>query len=82
MEAAHLVGVGELDHVPGAVDVRPLGGLFVGLHVIDRGKVEQMVDRLVEAVDAQPLFRQVTAHRHDAALGSAQALHQRVELAP
>ena len=81
MEAAHLVGVGELDHVPGAVDVA-LSEASSSASVIDRGKVEQMVDRLVEAVDAQPLFRQVTAHRHDAALGSAQALHQRVELAP
>ena len=81
VEAAHLVRVRELDHVARAVHVRPLRGLLVGLHVVHRGEVEEVVDRLVEALDPQPGLGQVAGHRHDPSLGSVEALHERVELA-
>ena len=80
VEAAHLVLVGELDHVTGAVHVGPLRGLLVGLHVVHGGEMEEVVDRLVEALDAQAGLRQVPGHRDDPALGGAEPLDERVEL--
>jgi hypothetical protein len=82
VEAAHLVRVRELDHVPGAVHVRPLRGLLLGLHVVHRGEVEEVVDRLVEPLDPQAGLGEVAGHRHDPSLGSAEPLNQCVELAP
>jgi hypothetical protein len=73
--------VGELDHVPGALDVRPLHRLLVGGHVVDRGEVEKVVDRLGEALDAQGRLGQVAGHRNDPPLWRAEALDERVQLA-
>ena len=73
--------VGELDHVLGALDVRLLHGLLVGRHVVDRGEVEEVVDRLVEALDAEPRLGQVAGHRHDPALLAPSRCDERVELA-
>jgi hypothetical protein len=50
VEAPDPVGVRERDHVPGPLDVRPLGGVLVGLDVVDRGEVEEVV-----AVSNSPL---------------------------
>ena len=63
VEAADVVGVGELDHVPRAVDVRPDRGLLFRLDVVDGGQVEQVVDLLVEGVDPQTRCGQVSGHR-------------------
>jgi hypothetical protein len=81
VEAAHSVGVCELDHVLRALDVGALGGLFVSLHVVDRGEVEQVVDAFVEALDSEPGLRQVPGHRDDAAVRGVETLDERVELA-
>ena len=53
VEAPDLVRVRELDHVLRALDVRALRGLLVGLDVVDGRQVEEMVDRLVEVLDAE-----------------------------
>ena len=81
VEAPDLDRVGELDHVLGALGVGLLHGVLVGGHVVDGGEVEEVVDRLVEALDAEPGLRQVAGHRHDASLVGPEPLDQRVELA-
>ena len=45
MEAARPQRVGELEGVAGAADVQRLVGGVVGGHVVDRGEVEEVVDR-------------------------------------
>ena len=82
MEAPDVVGVGELDDVARALDVGLLRGLLVGLHVVDRGEVEEVVDLLGEVVDPEALLEQVAVHGHDPALVGAQLLDQGVDLAP
>ena len=82
VEAPDVVSVRELDDVLRAVDVRALGGLLVGLDVVDGGEVEEVVDRLLEAPDPERRPRQVARDRLDAALRGAQPLQERVELAP
>ena len=47
-----------------ALDVGLFHGLLVGGHVVDRGEMEEVVDVLVEAVDPEPLLRQVARDRH------------------
>ena len=81
VEAADLVRVRELDHVLRAVHVRPLGRLLVGLHVVHGREVEEVVDLLVEALDAESRLGEVAGHWHDPSLLGAEALDQRVELA-
>ena len=81
VEAPDLVRVRELDHVLRALDVRALRGLLVGLDVVDGRQVEEVVDRLVEALDAEPGLREVARHRHEPPLGGVEPLGQRVELA-
>jgi hypothetical protein len=66
VEAPNVVGVRELDDVLRAVDVRALGGLLIGLDVVNGGEVEQVVDRLVEAPDPEPRPRQVARDGLDA----------------
>ena len=80
VEAADVVGVGELDHVLGAVHVGADRVLLGGLDVVDGGEVEEVVDLLVEALDAEAGLGEVARHRHDAVAG-VQALGQRVDLA-
>ncbi len=82
VKAPDLVPVRELDHVLRALDVRPLRGFLVGLDVVDRGEMEEMVDRLVERRDPEPGLREIARDRTDPALGCAEPLHERVELAP
>ena len=81
VKAPDVVGVRELDHVLGALDVGLLRGLLVGLDVVHRGEVEEVVDLLVEVLDAEAGLGQVAVHRHDPALGRAEALDQGVDLA-
>jgi hypothetical protein len=81
VEAAHLERVRELDHVLGALGVGLLHGLLLGGHVVDRREVEEVVDRLAEALDAQRRLGEVACHRLDAAFGGPQPLHERVDLA-
>ncbi len=78
VEAADLVRVCELDDVAGPLDVRAARALLVGLHVVDGGEVEEVVDALVEALDAEAVLGQVADHRHDALL-RAEPLGERVE---
>ena len=59
VEAPHLDRVGELDHVARAIDVGAPQRILVGLHVVDRGEVEEVVDLLVEALDAEPFLGEV-----------------------
>ena len=82
VEAPDVVRVRELDHVLRALDVRALGGLLVGLHVVHGREVEEVVDLLVDALDAEPRLRQVAGDRDDPSLLGTQALDERVELAP
>ena len=81
VEAADLDRVGELDHVPGALGVGALHRVLVGGHVVDRGEVEEVVDRLAEALDAEPRLGEVAGHTDDSSLGRVQASDQRVQLA-
>jgi hypothetical protein len=76
MEATDLDRVRELDDVPGALDVRLLHRLLVRAHVVDRGEVEEVVDRRREALHAQSRLGEVARDRYDASLGRAQSLHQ------
>ena len=81
VEAADVVGVGELDHVSGAVDVRPHRGLLLGLDVVDGGQVEQVVDLLLEGLDAESRRGEVSGHGHDPTLGGVETGDQVVDLA-
>ena len=63
--------VRELDHVPGALDVRDLLRLGVRGHVVDRREVEEVVDLAVEPAevrvrDAEARLREVSDDRDDA----------------
>ena len=77
VEAAHVVGVGEVDHVARALHVGLLGGLLVGLHVVHGGQVEQVVDLLGEVLGSQLVLEEVTGDGHDPALVGAQVADQR-----
>ena len=81
VEAPDVVRVRELDDVLGALDVRPLRALLVGLDVVHRGQVEEMVDLLVEALDSETRLREVAGHRHYPPLWGVEALDERVQLA-
>jgi hypothetical protein len=81
VEAAHVVRVRELDDVLRALDVRLLRGLLVGLHVIDGGQMEEVVDLLVEPVDPEALLREVAGHGDDPAVVGVQPLRERIQLA-
>jgi hypothetical protein len=81
VEAPDLDRVGELDHVLGALGVGLLHRGLVGSHVVDRGEVEEVLDRLAEALDSEPRLGQVAGHWDDAALLGAQVLDQGVDLA-
>jgi hypothetical protein len=61
--------VGELDGVAGPVHVGPARALLVGLQVVDRREVEEVVDLLVEVLDPQGRLRQVAVDRDDSILG-------------
>ena len=61
--------VGELDGVAGPVHVGLARALLVGLHVVDRREVEEVVDLLVEVLDAEGRLRQVAVDRDDAVIG-------------
>ena len=78
MEAADVVRVGELDHVPRAVHVGAHRGLLVCLDVVDGREVEEVVDALVEAVDTESRLREVARHGHEAIAG-VEPLRKRVE---
>src|SRR5215208_7572607 len=75
-----VAGVGELDDVPRAVDVRLPHRLVVSGHVVDRREMEEVVDLLVEVLYAEAGLRQVARHRHDPVAG-AESLCERLELA-
>ena len=51
-------------------------GLLVGFDVVDGREVEEVVDRLVEALDAEAGLREVAGHRHDPSLGGAEPLRR------
>ena len=78
MEAPDVDRVGELDHVTGALHVRPRHGLVVCLHVVDGGEVEEVVDLLVEVLDPEALFREI-ADDGDEPVASPQALADLLE---
>jgi hypothetical protein len=80
VEAPHPPRVRELDHVVGALDVGGEHRLAGGLDVVDGGEVEEVVDRLVELLDAEPRLRQVAGHRRDVALGRPEAPGQVLDL--
>ena len=72
VEAADLRTVGELDRVHRALDVRDPDRLVIGLHVVDRSKVEEVVDLPGELfdrgfVEAEHRLGEVADHRHDLA---------------
>ena len=78
VEAADVDRVRELDDVARALDVRAHHRVLVGGHVVHRGEVEEVVDLLVEGVDAELLLRQVARHG-DEAVARAERLAQVVE---
>jgi hypothetical protein len=81
VEAPGADRVGELDHVLGALGVGLLHGVLGGGHVVDRGEVEEVVDRLAEALHAERRLRQVAGHGHDAAGVGPEPLDEGVDLA-
>ncbi len=81
VEPADLVRARELDDVLRALHVGALGRLLVGLDVVHGRQVEEVVDLLVEALDAQARLGEVPGHGHDPAVLGAEPLDQGVELA-
>ena len=71
VEAARLQRGGQLEGVAGAADVHRLVGGVVGGHVVDRGEVEEVVDRRrgarrpTSASTPRPASREVADDRHD-----------------
>jgi hypothetical protein len=57
VEAPDVDRVGELDDVLGPLVVGLLHGVLVGGHVVDGREVEEVVHRLLEALDAEPRLR-------------------------
>ena len=81
VEGADVDRAGELHDVACALHVGALHALLVRLHVVDRGEVEEVVDRLAEAVDSELLLGEVAGHRDDAIPG-AEPLREVVQAAP
>ena len=76
--------LGELDHVPGALDVGEPLALRVGRHVVDRREVEEMVDLSAQTLDVlvgdpEPRLAEVADDADDAVLRSAPAAAQLLE---
>jgi hypothetical protein len=80
VEAPHPPRVRELDHVVGALHVCREHRLAGDLDVVDGREVEEVVDRVLEALDAEPRLRHVAVHRGDAPRGRAEALCEGVHL--
>ena len=62
VEAPDVGRVRELDHVASAFDVR--------VHVVDRGEMEEVIDLLVEAVDAEALLGKVSGDGYETVAGA------------
>ena len=75
--------LGELDRLPGALDVGDALALRVRGHVVDRGEVEEVVDLALQLRDliaaAQVLLGEVADHRDDAVVVGAPAVLQLLE---
>ena len=85
VEMTRVHGLGELDGVPGALDVGHPLAVGVGGEVIDGGEVEEVLDLAVELgdlvlVEAEPLLGQVADDRDDSLVVGAEAGAQLVEL--
>ena len=85
MEVLGVHRFGQLQRVPGAFDVGDPLAVGVGSEVVDRGEVEEVLDLAVELLDvlgrdAEPLLREVTDDRDDAAVVVAEPVAQVVEL--
>ena len=86
VDAARLDGLGELDHVPGALDVRDPLRLGVGVHVVDGGEMEEVIDvprQLLDVLlgDAEPTLREVADDPDDPLLVDAPAVAELGEAA-
>ncbi len=86
MNAPGLDGVGQLDHVARALDVRDLLRVRVGGHVVDRREVEEVIDLSVQARNvlvghAQALLREVADDADDAVLADSPAVPELLETA-
>ena len=84
VHAPGIDGLGELDHVAGALDVRDALRLGVRGHVVDRGQVEEVVDLALEprevlVGDAEAGLGEVTDDADDAVLVDAPAVAQLLE---
>jgi hypothetical protein len=82
VKAPDVVRVRELDHVARAVHVGPHRLRLVGLDVVDRRQVKEMVDPLLAVLDPETGLVDVADDGDDATLAGSQALRQRVDLAP
>ena len=77
--------LGELDRLPGALDVRDALALCVRGHVVDRREVEEVVDLALQLRDliaaAQVLLGEVADHRDDPVVVRAPAVQELLEAA-
>ena len=85
VEMTGMDGLGQVDGVPGALDVGHPLTVGVGGEVVDRGQMEEVVDLAVELVDlvgvqAQAVLGQVADDRDDPLVVGAEACAQFVEL--
>ncbi len=78
VEAADVMRVHELDHVARALHVGAHHVVLARGHVVDRREVEEVVDLLVEVLDAQRVLRQVT-HDGDEPIARVELLAELVE---
>ena len=74
VEAADVVRVRELDHVLRAVDVRALRCVLVGLDVVHRGEVEEVIDLAASKFSTPSPGFERSPSRHDASLRGAEPL--------
>ena len=79
MHATRFDRLGELDHVPGPLDVGDPLRLGVRLHVVDRGEVEEVIDLAAEPLDVgvgdpEAALREVADDPDDALLVDAPAV--------
>ncbi len=86
VEAARLEALGELHRVARALDVGDPLRLGVGLQVVDRGEVEEVVDLADERLgglvgDPEAPLREIADHGNDPPLGRAPARDQLLEAA-
>ncbi len=87
VEAAGLDRTGELERVPGPLDVGDLLGLGTGGDVVDRGEMEKVLDlaphrHQVLLGDRQPGLGQVAGHRDDPRPVGAPGVAQLLQPAP